>query len=154
METAGSKRWRSQYEIDAAYHTTKTKLIVLSRACTLTSSEPVVFVMDLSTALLYGALLRWPESVFSGLWRKIWIRCKSTRAHSSRHYHYRHHYGACLLGKSKVWHRCHICQTIFQALDRSSNDVFWVHFAFNLSFLVRVVSTKKKRSLDYFHESR
>ena len=49
-------RWRSQSEINAAHHTMRDDLIVLGRAFTLTFSEPIVFFMDLYTALLYGVL--------------------------------------------------------------------------------------------------
>ncbi|OCK74224.1 MFS general substrate transporter [Lepidopterella palustris CBS 459.81] len=55
-------RLRSQPEIDAAHHTMRDHLIVLGRAFTLTFSEPIVFFMDLYTALLYGVLFTWFES--------------------------------------------------------------------------------------------
>lgn len=55
-------RLRSQSEIDAAHHTMRDDLIVLGRAFTLTFSEPIVFFMDLYTALLYGVLFIWFES--------------------------------------------------------------------------------------------
>ncbi|KAI1384538.1 benomyl/methotrexate resistance protein [Hypoxylon trugodes] len=58
----GDNRFRSQSEIDAANHTIKDHLIVLGRAFTLTFSEPIVFFMDLYSALLYGVLFLWFES--------------------------------------------------------------------------------------------
>lgn len=58
----GDNRLRSQSEIDTAHHTTKDHLLVLSRAFTLTFTEPIVFVVDLYTALLYGVLFTWFES--------------------------------------------------------------------------------------------
>ncbi|KAI2626549.1 benomyl/methotrexate resistance protein [Hypoxylon sp. NC1633] len=48
-----------------------TNLLVLGRAFTLTFSEPVVFFMDLYSALLYGMLFVWFESfplVFGGIY--------------------------------------------------------------------------------------
>jgi DHA1 family multidrug resistance protein-like MFS transporter len=59
---AGDKCYRSQSEIDSAYHTTSDHLIVLARAFTLTFTEPIVFLLDLYTALLYGILFTWFES--------------------------------------------------------------------------------------------
>ncbi|KAF3059852.1 Caffeine resistance protein 5 [Daldinia childiae] len=58
----GDSRLRSQSEIDAARHKLKDHLIVLGRAFTLTFSEPIVFFMDLYSALLYGILFLWFES--------------------------------------------------------------------------------------------
>jgi len=46
-------------------------LVVLSRAFTLTFSEPIVFLLDLYTALLYGVLFTWFKSfplVFGGVY--------------------------------------------------------------------------------------
>ncbi|RYP11236.1 hypothetical protein DL764_000192 [Monosporascus ibericus] len=68
-KATGDNRLRSQSEIDAAHHTTRDRLLVLGRAFTLTFSEPIVFVVDLYTALLYGVLFIWFESfplVFGG----------------------------------------------------------------------------------------
>jgi DHA1 family multidrug resistance protein-like MFS transporter len=61
-EMTGDDRFRSQSEIDAAHHTTKDHLVVLGRAFTLTFSEPIVFFMDLYTALVYGVFFIWFES--------------------------------------------------------------------------------------------
>jgi DHA1 family multidrug resistance protein-like MFS transporter len=61
-EMTGDDRFRSQSEVDAAHHTTKDHLIVLGRAFTLTFSEPIVFFMDLYTALVYGIFFIWFES--------------------------------------------------------------------------------------------
>lgn len=56
------RKLRSQSEIDAAEHTWRDHMIVLGRAFTLTFFEPVVFLLDLYTALLYGVLYIWFES--------------------------------------------------------------------------------------------
>lgn len=58
----GDGRFKAQSEIDAANHTIMDHLVVLGRAFTLTFSEPIVFSMDLYTALLYGVLFTWFES--------------------------------------------------------------------------------------------
>ena len=57
-----NNRLRSQSEIDAAHYATRDHLLVLGRAFTLTFSEPIVFLLDLYTALLYGVLYIWFES--------------------------------------------------------------------------------------------
>lgn len=70
-KATGDKRLRSQSEIDTAHHTTRDRLLVLARAFTLTFTEPIVFVVDLYTALLYGVLFTWFESfplVFGGIY--------------------------------------------------------------------------------------
>ncbi|KAL9610745.1 MAG: hypothetical protein Q9167_004564 [Letrouitia subvulpina] len=70
-KATGDDRLRSQSEIDAAHHTLKDDLIILGRAFTLTFSEPIVFLTDLYTALLYGVLFTWFESfplVFGGIY--------------------------------------------------------------------------------------
>ncbi|XDG01450.1 hypothetical protein ABKA04_001065 [Annulohypoxylon sp. FPYF3050] len=61
-ELTGDNRFRSQSEIEAANHTVKDYLLILGRAFTLTFSEPIVFFMDLYSALLYGVLFLWFES--------------------------------------------------------------------------------------------
>ncbi|KIW94519.1 uncharacterized protein Z519_04495 [Cladophialophora bantiana CBS 173.52] len=61
-KATGDDRWRSQSEVDAAQHTMADHLTMLGRACTLTFSEPIVFLWDLYTALLYGVLFVWFES--------------------------------------------------------------------------------------------
>ncbi|KAI9838679.1 MAG: hypothetical protein M1819_004993 [Sarea resinae] len=61
-KATGDDRLSSQSEIDAAHHTMRDDLVVLGRAFTLTFSEPIVFFMDLYTALLYGVLFIWFES--------------------------------------------------------------------------------------------
>ncbi|KAK4499012.1 hypothetical protein PRZ48_009524 [Zasmidium cellare] len=61
-QATGDDRLRSQSEIDAAHFKTKDHLQVLGRACTLTFSEPIVFFLDLYTALLYGIFFTWFES--------------------------------------------------------------------------------------------
>lgn len=53
---------RSQSEIDAAEHTWRDHMVVLGRAFILSFFEPVVFLLDLYTALLYGVLYIWFES--------------------------------------------------------------------------------------------
>lgn len=58
----GNHRLRSQCEIEASNYTMKDHLLVLARAFTLTFCEPIVFVLDLYTALLYGVLFIWFES--------------------------------------------------------------------------------------------
>lgn len=71
-KATGEGRLKSQSEIDAADHTTRDHLIVLGRAFTLTLFEPIVFVLDLYIALLYGLLYIWFESfplVFGGIYR-------------------------------------------------------------------------------------
>lgn len=70
-KATGDERLKSQSEIDTAHHTTKDRLLVLARAFTLTFTEPIVFVVDLYTALLYGVLFTWFESfplVFGGIY--------------------------------------------------------------------------------------
>ena len=70
-KATGDHRLRSQSEIDATHHTTKDTLIMLTRAFTLTIFEPIVLLMNLYTALLYGVLFIWFESfpiIFSGLY--------------------------------------------------------------------------------------
>ncbi|ETN40929.1 uncharacterized protein HMPREF1541_05209 [Cyphellophora europaea CBS 101466] len=57
-----NERLRSKSEIDAAQHTWRDHLRVLGRAFTLTFTEPIVFALDLYTALLYGVLFIWFES--------------------------------------------------------------------------------------------
>lgn len=47
------ERLKSQSEIDAANHTFKDDLAVLSRAFALIFTEPIVFVIDLYVAILY-----------------------------------------------------------------------------------------------------
>ncbi|KAF4633192.1 hypothetical protein G7Y89_g4921 [Cudoniella acicularis] len=61
-KSTGDKRLRSQFEIDTKHYTTRDQLVVLGRAFTLTFKEPIVFFMDLYTALLYGVLFLWFES--------------------------------------------------------------------------------------------
>ncbi|KAI1376823.1 benomyl/methotrexate resistance protein [Hypoxylon crocopeplum] len=61
-KATGDERFRSQSEIAAAHHTIRDHLLVLGRAFTLTFSEPIVFFMDLYSALLYGVLFLWFES--------------------------------------------------------------------------------------------
>ncbi|KAL5095320.1 hypothetical protein Trisim1_000096 [Trichoderma cf. simile WF8] len=61
-KATGDSRLRSQSEIDAAHYTTRDHLIVLSRAFTLTFSEPIVLLMNLYAGLLYGILFIWFES--------------------------------------------------------------------------------------------
>ncbi|KAM0817387.1 putative Major facilitator superfamily (MFS) profile domain-containing protein [Seiridium cardinale] len=68
---SGDDRFRSQSEIDMANHTMRDHLAVLGRAFKLTFTEPIVFVVDLYTALLYGVLFVWFESfplVFGGIY--------------------------------------------------------------------------------------
>jgi len=67
----GSDRLKSQAETDAASHTWRDTAGMLGRAFTLTFGEPVVFCLDLYTALLYGILYIWFESfplVFGGVY--------------------------------------------------------------------------------------
>lgn len=68
----GNNRLRSHSEIDAADRTLGDHARVLARAFTLTFSEPIVFLMDLYTGLLYGVLFIWFESfpmVFGEIYR-------------------------------------------------------------------------------------
>jgi DHA1 family multidrug resistance protein-like MFS transporter len=70
-QATGEERLRSQSEIDSANHTMRDHLRVLGRAFTLTFSEPIVFLVDIYTALLYGVLFIWFESfplVFGGIY--------------------------------------------------------------------------------------
>jgi DHA1 family multidrug resistance protein-like MFS transporter len=61
-EATGDDSLRSQSEIDAAHQTTRDRMTLLGRAFSLTFSEPIVFSLDLYTALLYGVLFIWFES--------------------------------------------------------------------------------------------
>ncbi|KAK5700756.1 hypothetical protein LTR97_005273 [Elasticomyces elasticus] len=61
-KATGDERIKSQSELDAANYTMRDHLLLLSRAFTLTFSEPIVFALDLYTALLYGLLFIWFES--------------------------------------------------------------------------------------------
>jgi DHA1 family multidrug resistance protein-like MFS transporter len=61
-KATGNSRLKSQSEIDAMHVTVKDHLVVLGRAFTLTFSEPVVFFVDLYSALIYGVLYIWFES--------------------------------------------------------------------------------------------
>ena len=61
-KVTGHSMLKSQSEIDAEDVTAKDHLVVLGRAFTLTFSEPVVFFVDLYSALLYGVLYLWFES--------------------------------------------------------------------------------------------
>ncbi|KAI1202124.1 major facilitator superfamily domain-containing protein [Nemania serpens] len=70
-EATGEHKLRSQSEIDMAHHTIRDSLALLGRAFTLTFTEPIVFLVDLYTALLYGVLFIWFESfplVFGGIY--------------------------------------------------------------------------------------
>ncbi|KAI9746350.1 MAG: hypothetical protein M1818_000062 [Claussenomyces sp. TS43310] len=70
-KSTGEGKLKSQSEIDAAEHTARDHMIVLGRAFTLTFFEPIVFLLDLYTALLYGLLYIWFESfplVFNGIY--------------------------------------------------------------------------------------
>ncbi|TVY23600.1 Caffeine resistance protein [Lachnellula hyalina] len=70
-QATGDPRFKSQSEIDAATHTLKDDMIVLGRAFSLIFTEPIVFVMDLYVALIYGVLFIWFESfplVFGGVY--------------------------------------------------------------------------------------
>lgn len=67
----GDSTLKSESEIDAAEMTVKDSLVILSRAFTLTFSEPVIIFVDLYSALLYGVLYIWFESfplVFGNLY--------------------------------------------------------------------------------------
>lgn len=62
-KATGNHQLRSQSEIDAAQRVVAAnQLATLGSAFVLTFSEPIVFVMDLYTALLYGILFLWFES--------------------------------------------------------------------------------------------
>jgi DHA1 family multidrug resistance protein-like MFS transporter len=61
-KSTGNDRLRSQSEIDAAHHTWRDHGVMLGRAFTLTFTEPIVFSLNLYTALLYGVLFIWFES--------------------------------------------------------------------------------------------
>ncbi|KAI1819937.1 MFS general substrate transporter [Xylaria intraflava] len=67
----GNDRLKSQKEIDSAQHTAKDTLVLLSRAFTLTFTEPIILLVDLYAGLLYGVLFIWFESfplVFGGIY--------------------------------------------------------------------------------------
>ncbi|TVY80531.1 Caffeine resistance protein, partial [Lachnellula suecica] len=51
--------FKSQSEIDVAEVTAKGSIVTLSRAFTLTFTEPVIFFVDLYCGLLYGILYLW-----------------------------------------------------------------------------------------------
>lgn len=59
-KATGDFSLKSQSEIDAKE--AKDTLVILGRAFTLTFSEPVIFFVDLYSALLYGILYLWFES--------------------------------------------------------------------------------------------
>lgn len=61
-EATGATSLKSQSDIDAADYNLRDHLRILSRAFTLTFSEPIVFLLDLYTALVYGVLFTWFES--------------------------------------------------------------------------------------------
>lgn len=61
-KATGNANLKSQSEMDAAEVTFRDHLTMLGRAFTLTFSEPVVFFVDLYSALLYGILYIWFES--------------------------------------------------------------------------------------------
>ncbi|KAH8805404.1 major facilitator superfamily domain-containing protein [Xylogone sp. PMI_703] len=70
-KTTGVSALKSQSEIDAAEITLRDTAVFLGRAFTLTFSEPVIFFVDLYSALLYGVLYLWFESfpfVFGGIY--------------------------------------------------------------------------------------
>lgn len=61
-KNTGNDKLRSQSEIDAAGHTLRDRFSLLGRAFYLLFTEPIVFVMDTFTALVYGVLFIWFES--------------------------------------------------------------------------------------------
>lgn len=68
-KATGNDRIRSQSEVDSAGYTVKDNLILVGRAFTLIITEPIVLLIDLYAALLYGILFLWFESfpiVFGG----------------------------------------------------------------------------------------
>ena len=71
-KATGNENLKSQSELDAAPKvTTASQLALLASAFVLTFTEPIVFIMDLYTALLYGVLFLWFESfpfVFGGIY--------------------------------------------------------------------------------------
>lgn len=71
-KATGNRRLKSQSELDGnATSVAKNQIATLGSAFVLTFSEPIVFVMDLYTALLYGILFIWFESfpfVFGGIY--------------------------------------------------------------------------------------
>ncbi|PVH88930.1 MFS general substrate transporter [Cadophora sp. DSE1049] len=63
MRTAtGDARFKSQSEVVAARVTRSDELAILGRAFTLPFLEPVIFFVDMYSALLYGVLYLWFES--------------------------------------------------------------------------------------------
>jgi MFS transporter, DHA1 family, multidrug resistance protein len=67
----GNESLKSKSEIRAAEESYKETLIVLRRAFSLSFREPIVFVLNLYVALLYGLLYIWFESfpiVFQGIY--------------------------------------------------------------------------------------
>ncbi len=68
----GETRLKCQSEVDTAESKARDHLAVLARAFTLIFSEPIILVIDLYTALLYGVLYVWFESfplVFGGIYQ-------------------------------------------------------------------------------------
>jgi len=61
-KATGDSRLKSESQIDSMHVIVKDHLVVLGRAFTLTFSEPVVFFVDLYSALIYGVLYIWFES--------------------------------------------------------------------------------------------
>ena len=62
-KATGDGRFKSQAEIDDGENSARDRLMVIARAVTLTFSEPVVFFVDMYSALLYGLLYIWFESI-------------------------------------------------------------------------------------------
>lgn len=70
-KATGNDRLRSRSEIDTVHHKARDRLRALATAFTLTFAEPLVLLMDLYTALVYGVLFIWFESfpvVFTGIY--------------------------------------------------------------------------------------
>lgn len=70
-KATGDSTLKSQSEVHAAEVEVQETLLTLGRAFTLTFSEPVIFFVDLYSALLYGVLYLWFESfplVFGGIY--------------------------------------------------------------------------------------
>ncbi|KAK7968051.1 MFS general substrate transporter, partial [Apiospora aurea] len=61
-KSTGKPNLKSQTEVDSVNYSPKDNLRLLTRAFTLTFTEPIIFLIDLYAALLYGVLYIWFES--------------------------------------------------------------------------------------------
>lgn len=71
-KATGNDRLKSQTEIDSAHYSPRDNVLLLARAFTLTFTEPIILLVDMYAALLYGVLFIWFESfpiVFGEIYR-------------------------------------------------------------------------------------